>query len=742
MSPRRGALTSDAAGPRAARRVDTRATESDIRAAVSSIDLAPLMKPASIAVVGASQRMTRATRVVANLQRFGYAGRIFPINPRYADVLGLPCYPELASTPERADSVVVAIPAEHVPDVLRAAVAAGVRGAVVLSSGFAEAGPEGQRRQAELERLASDHGLLICGPNCYGVFNIRLGAATFSADMAEPLRPGAVGVVSQSGGFSHAIGEYLMQQRHIGLSYIVSCGNQAGLTVEDYVEFLVEDDDTTVVGAFVEGFKKPERFRRAAARAHELRKPIVVLKVGRSENARQAMLAHTGSLAGTPEIIEAALRQSGVVQVSSINEMIDTLALLSAATRYHPRAWRVGILSGLGGECGRASDAADRAGVELPPLSPASVERLRSFMPDFANPRNPLDGTGAMYEDARLFPQIFDTLLRDEAIDVLAVNLRVNVPKPGGLAPSRQFSRAMSEAMRGGADRLVVAFSSFAGGDLDPEVIHTLAEAGVPFLESTETTMLALRNAREHRRFLERPIEPSAGFVPPRAITRPLGRGVLTSAEAARILTDFGIPPAETIPAKDAEQAVRAADSLGYPVVIKIDSPDIAHKTDVGGVRVGCCDAAAVRAAVVDVFDSVRRHAPAARLDGVQVQRMVAGGTEMILGVKTDPLFGPAVVCGFGGIFVEQLRDVSVRVPPIGRADAMAMVDELRASAVLRGARGRATADVDALADTIVRLAALAEAHRQSLRALDINPLLVLDAGRGVVAVDWLIELA
>ena len=700
------------------------------------------MKPASVAVVGASQRMTRATRVVANLQRFGYAGRIFPINPRYADVLGLPCYPELASTPERADSVVVAIPAEHVPDVLRAAVAAGVRGAVVLSSGFAEAGPEGQRRQAELEQLASDHGLLICGPNCYGVFNIRLGAATFSADMAEPLRPGSVGVVSQSGGFSHAIGEYLMQQRHVGLSYIVSCGNQAGLTVEDYVDFLVEDDDTTVVGAFVEGFRKPERFRRAAARARELSKPIVVLKVGRSENARQAMLAHTGSLAGTPEIIEAVLRQSGVVQVSSINEMIDTLALLSAAARHAPRAWHVGILSGLGGECGRASDAADRAGVDLPPLSPASVERMRSFMPDFANPRNPVDGTGAMYEDARLFPQLFDTLLRDEAIDVLAVNLRVNVPKPGGLAPSRQFSRAMSEALRGGADRLVVAFSSFAGGDLDSEVIHTLAEAGVPFLESTETTMLALRNAREHRRFLERPIAASEGFVPPRAITRPLGRGVLTSAEAARILADFGIPLAETVPAKDAEQAVRAAESLGYPVVIKIDTPDIAHKTDVGGVRVGCCDATAVRAAVADVLDAAGHRAPAARLDGVQVQRMVAGGTEMLLGIKTDPLFGPAVVCGFGGIFVEQLRDVSVRVPPVGRADAMAMVDELRGAALLRGARGRTPADVEALADTIVRLAALAEAHRQWLQALDINPLLVLDAGRGAVAVDWLIELA
>ena len=704
------------------------------------MSLGPLMKPASIAVVGASQRMSRATRVVANLQRFGYAGRIFPINPKYAEVLGVPCYPDLASTPEPADSVVVAIPAEQVPAVLTAAVDCGVRAAVVLSSGFAEAGAPGRQRQAELERLATERGLLICGPNCYGVFNIRLGAATFSADLVEPLRPGAVGVVSQSGGFSHAIGEYLMQQRAVGLSYIVSCGNQAGVTVEDYIAFLVEDDDTAVIGAFVEGFKKPEAFRRAAARARALGKPIVVLKVGRSENARQAMLAHTGSLAGTPEIIEAMLRQSGIVQVSSLNEMIDTLTLLAAARTYTPRAWKVGILSGLGGECGRAADAADRAGVELPPLSAASVDTLKTFMPDFGNPRNPLDGTGAMYEDASLFPRLFDVMLRDEAVDVVAVNLRVNVPRPGGGAPSRPFSRAMIDALANNPGRLVLAFSSFAGGDLDQEVVRPLADAGVPFLESTETTMLALRHAREHRRFLDRaePVAPSAPAGRPRARLS----GTLGATEAMALLSEFGVPVVASIAAKDAAAAAVAADRVGYPVVLKIDSPDIAHKTDVGGVRVGLGDAAAVRAAFGAMLDEVRRRAPAARLDGALVQRMIPGGREMILGVKTDPLFGPAVLCGLGGVFVEQLRDVALRLPPIGPADAAAMIAELRGAAILSGARGRAPADTRALADAIVRVAALADAHRDSLRALDINPLLVLDEGRGVVAVDWLIELA
>lgn len=698
------------------------------------------MKPRSIAIIGASQRMSRATRVVRNLQSFGYPGRIFPINPKYDEVLGLPCFADLASTPEPAESVVVGIPAEHVPAVLGAAVESGVRAAVVLSSGFAEAGPVGQARQAELERLSREQGLLICGPNCYGVFNIRLGAATFSADLAE-VRTGHVAIVSQSGGFSHAIAEHLMRQRAVGLSYIVSCGNQAGVGVEDYVEFLIDDEDTAVIGVFVEGFKRPERLRAVAARARGRRKPIVALKVGRSENARQAMLAHTGSLAGAPEIIEAVLKQSGIVQVASISEMIDTLALMSMAGGYARTGWRLAVLSGLGGECGNLSDVADRVGMELPPLTAPTVERLRSVMPDFANPRNPLDGTGAMYENPAIFPGVIDVLLRDEAIDVIAFNTRVNVPPASGWAPARDYTRTLCEAVRRGTDRLVLCFNSFAAGDLDQEVIRPLAEAGIPFLEGSETTLLALRNLRAYRAFMDRPevmsTAPAAG-----AARRLAGAGGVLSGEEARgLLREFGIPLAETRPARDGEQAVLAAEALGYPVVLKIDSPDIVHKTDVGGVRLGCASAASVREGVRAMLDEVRRRAPAARIDGVLVQRMLAGGTEMIVGVKRDPLFGPALVCGFGGIFVELLRDVAVRVPPLDRAEALAMIGELRGAALLQGARGRPPADVAALADVLVGVARLAETHASSLRALDINPLVVLEEGRGAVAVDWLIEV-
>jgi len=712
------------------------------------------MKPKSVAVVGASQRASRGTRVITNLRRFGYGGRIFPINPKYPEIAGLPCYPDLASTPEPADTVVVAIPAEHVPGVLTAAADSGVRGAVVLSSGFGEAGAAGRERQAALERLARDRGLLICGPNCYGVFNLRLGSATYSADVAEPVQAGAVAVVSQSGGFSHWIAEHLMRQRRIGLSYVVSCGNQAGVTVEDYLDFLVADEDTAVIGAVVEAFRQPAKLRELTARAAHARKPIVVLKVGRSEGGRQATLAHTGSLAGPPEIVDAALKQYGVVQVTTLNEMLDTLAVMSAARAYRRPGGRVVVLSGLGGECGHVADVADRVGVELPPLSPASAEALRRFMPGFANPRNPLDGTGAMYEDSTLFPRILDVLVHDEDHDVVAINLRATVPQPGAWSASRQFSQAMREALGTGTDRLVLAFASFAGGDLDPDVVTALADVNVPFLEGTETTMYALRHLIEHRRFLDRRAQrrpagasarAGAGGASERAfveIAAASAHGVLANAEAMRLLRAFGIPLVETLPAADADAAVSAAERLGYPVALKIDSVDVAHKTDVGGVRLGCADADAVRAAFRQIRADVGRRAPSARVDGVLVQPMVGGGTEMILGVKCDPGFGSVILCGFGGIFVEVMRDVALRVPPVEVAEAYAMLADLRGRALLDGARGRPPADVAALAETLVKLGTLAEASGPRLKALDVNPLLVLERGRGVVAIDWLVELA
>jgi acetyltransferase len=415
--------------------------------------------------------------------------------------------------------------------------------------------------------------------------------------------------------------------------------------------------------------------------------------------------------------------------------------------------WRTVVVSGLGGECGRVADVADRAGVELPALSPATVEQLAAFMPDFASPRNPLDGTGAMYEDPTLFPRLIDCVLQEDAADVLAVNLGARVPKPGGWAPNREFARVLNARLAGGGtDKLVLAFSSFAGADLDAEVVRPLAGVGVPFLEGTDTAMLALRHLADHRRFLDRggedrvrgPAEPrrAAATSPPAFLVRDGRRRRMSNADAMQLLRQFGIPLAETVAAATVEAAVSAAARVGYPVVLKVDSSDIVHRTEVGGVRLGCADAAAVRRDFASMLAEVSRRAPSARLQGVLVQPMIAGGLEMNVGVKSDPLIGPAVVCGFGGALVELMGDVAVRVLPVDAGEARDMLDELKGAPLLSGGRGRPAADVEALAAVLVKVATLAETYRERLRTLDLHPLVVRQAGGGAVAVDWRIELA
>jgi acetyltransferase len=693
-----------------------------------------------VAIVGASQQGGRGTRVVVNLQRFGFAGRVFPINPKYDAVHGLPCYPNLRATPEPPDSVVIAIPAPHVLGVLEEAAAAGIRAAVIFSSGFGESAA-GRERHAALERLAAERGMLICGPNCYGVFNVGLGAATYSGAIPEGLQPGPVGLVSQSGGLTGGIAGPLARDRGIGFSYLISCGNQVGVSIEDYLEFLIEDAGTRVVAAFVEGFKEPAKLRRLAERAAALHKPVVVMKVGRSEKARRATLAHTGSLAGTPEIVEAALRQWGVIQVHDPNELIETVALLATAADY-AGGWRMAVLTGSGGECGHVCDVAAEEGIDLAPLAPATVERLRGVLPDFGTPQNPLDGTGTMFEDGRVFPALLDTLLQDPGLDVVAINLGADPPRADGSSPGRRFSEAIRAAHPFPPNRLIFTFRSLLGGAADPEVIRPLSQIGVAYLEGTATALQALRHLRDQRAFVarQRPRRPE----PPPQTEAPSNTrtGLLSPREGAALLDRAGIPIVPTLAAADAREAVAAAEQVGYPVVLKIDSPDIPHKTDVGGVRLGCADDYSVQQAFAAMLAEVRERAPRARIDGVVVQPLVEGGVETLLGIQTDPAFGPAVVFGLGGVLAELLQDVAIRLPPLDLDDAQAMIAAIRGSALLRGARGRPPADVDALAAAIVRLGDLALEHAGQLVALDVNPLLVLPAGEGVRAVEWLIEFA
>jgi acetate---CoA ligase (ADP-forming) len=714
-------------------------------------DLAPLMNPKSVAIIGASQRAPagglarepRGNRVIRNLRNFGFEGRIVTVNPKYSEVMDCPCYPDLASIPERVDCVVVAIPNRHVPDLLESAADAGVRAAVVFAAGFAEIGAEGKQRQARLEALSKDRGFLICGPNCYGVLNVYGKAPLFASTMPRGFLAGPVALVSQSGGLSTTIANALMLNRHVGLSHIVSCGNQAGATVEEYLNYLIEDDNTRVIAAFVEGFKQPQKLLPVAGKAAEHKKPLIILKGGRSDVSKRAAATHSGSLAGAAEVVDAAFRQGGIVQVRTINELIDSISVFSCGAfvkRYHGGR-RIGVLSGSGGECTLVSDAAASVGLQVPELTEVTKSKLQAAIADFGNMNNPLDGTGAMYDDETIFPRLLQALIDDDNIDFVTINLEANDPRPKELKSANRFT-AVIENAAANSRKPIATFSSVVGGPVDPEILQPLRNAGVPLMEGAECAAATLRNLAEYFEF-RKMWQGRAEKESPASVTHgKLPAGILPAEASFRLFEAFGIPVVPTVVTRSADDAATAAERMGFPVALKVESRQITHKSDVGGVALKLTTAGAVRDAFTRIESQVKAKVPAAKIDGIVVQRMADEGVEMILGIKRDPLFGPVVVCGFGGIFVEVLKDSAIGIPPLSPEQAHDMLKRLRGFSILDGVRGKPPADVDALCGAIACVSRLAVSLGSQLEGLDINPLIVLPKSQGVVAVDALVEIS
>jgi len=711
-------------------------------------DLSPLMNPRSVAIVGASQRGAsalnrepRGNRVIQNLKSFGYQGQILAVNPKYSEVMDCPCYPDIAAIPEPVDCVVLAVPNRHVPDLLESAADAGVRAAVVFSAGFAETGADGKERQARLESLSNARGFLICGPNCYGILNVFAKAPLFASTIPAGFLPGPVALVSQSGGLSTTIANALMLNRCVGLSHIVSCGNQAGATVEEYFNYLVEDENTRVIAAFVEGFKQPHKLLEVARKAAAHNKPLIILKGGRSEVSQRAAATHSGSLAGAAEVIDAAFRQSGVVSVRSLNELMDAASVFSCDSfiQRYDGGRRIGVLSGSGGECTLVSDAAANAGLEVPPLTETTKTQLQEAVADFGNMNNPLDGTGAMYDDEKIFPRLLQALIDDAHIDVVTVNLEANDPRPKELKSGNRFAAAMKKAAAS-SQKPIACFSSIVGGPVDAEILAPLREAGIPLMEGAECATTVLRNLAEYYEFQKNRHANATGeaAVP---YAKKLTSGIMPVETVFRLLEEFAIPVIPIVLVHSAEEAVACAERMSFPVALKIESSGIAHKSDVGGVALNLADGGDVRNAYARILNETGRRAPDAKIDGVVVQRMAGTGVEMILGVKRDPLFGPVVLCGFGGILVELLRDTAVGIPPLSREQAQDMLRGLRGFPILGGLRGKPPAAIDALGDAIVGLSRLASSLGEQLAGLDINPLIVLPKGKGVVAVDALVQI-
>ena len=704
-------------------------------------DLSPLLNPRSIAVVGASERPGSAGQLVLdNLRHLAYEGAVYAVHPRHKEVSGFPCYPDLKSLPGPVDSVAVVLGADKVLSILEGAVDIGAQAAWVLASGFAEAGLEGKERQADLVRFAAETGLMVCGPNCIGVANLLDRVATYSVALSPATHAGGVSAVVQSG----AVCLGLANAARFGFRYLISSGNEAVLESADYIGYLAQDAHTRVIVAFLEGIRSPQKFVAAAQAAAEAGKPILLVKVGRSEVARRTVQAHTGSLAGSDVVTDAVFRRLGIVRLDTLDELVEAAELFLTCPL--PEGEGVGLLSLSGGQIGLVADLAQDLALTFPPFSDKARRALTQIMPPYSTIANPLDawGSGDLEKN---YPACVEVVSKEENIHLLAVT-RDTPPQVADREVEQSLAVAEA-AVRAtqGTGKPVLMFANLST-DFQPQVKRVLAEGGVPYLQGTRETLRAIQAFVRYASFRRRMGESlDAGCPSPADLSdwrRKLQgmRGALSEVEGRRLLAAYGIPGPREAVATTAEEATKVARRIGYPVVLKILSPDIQHKTEIGGVRVGLESPTAVVTAFGEVMAAARRHHPQARLDGALIQEMIsADGVEVILGVLQDPDFGPVVVFGSGGILVELLKDSSLRLPPLSHREALQMIQETRGARLLQGFRGRPPADVNALADALVRVSQLALDLGDLVAALDINPLVVLPSGQGVRAVDALVEV-
>jgi len=703
--------------------------------AASRISIDGILHPQKVAVLGASDSLSKfGGRIMHFLTRHGFDGDIYPINLRRDTVAERKAYPTIGAVPSAPDVAIMAVPTETLLDSLREAADAGVGCSVIITNGFAESGdPEGLERQREIVRISQRTGMRIIGPNCMGLIVPHHHMALCSSVVlnTDTLGDGSIGLVSQSGALMVSIFDRAKTDG-IGLRYGVSVGNQSDLEICDFLEYMIEDEKTSAICLYIEGLVDGERFRKAAARCQAAGKPLFVVKTGRTEAGVIAAQSHTASLAGSHEAFAAVCREYGVVEAGSPDDMIRAAHYVSTRTRRSGKG--VVVVSSSGGSAGIASDRLSEEGLELTRFTPdtkAEVEKM--LLP--AQGQNPIDFGG------RIVPETVE-------IDGTITKIAMDDPNAGyGIAVLTSMpdyanrSRLIAKA---GAESGKPFIVSFAAGAAAAKPKEEVRKEGIVYLESFEDGLRALKLIAEYDRALERATEPASrpGGLPAAADLAKLGTGYQTESKVKALLSSYGVKVAREAFAASPEKAGEAVSAFDFPVVLKVVSPDIVHKSDVGGVRVGLNSAEEVSAAARAMTERVGQAAPNARIEGFSVQEMISGEAEILIGVRRDPQFGPIVLVGMGGVAVEIMKDVVVAAAPVSRERALQMIDELRMSPLLKGARGRPVTDLEAIAEAIERVSWLAVDLGARLVDLEVNPLIVRAKGGGAVAVDGRATLA
>lgn len=701
-------------------------------------ELTRLINPASIAVIGASESPgSFGARTMENLSTFG--GRLFPINPKRNEIFGHKAYPTIEALPEAPDAVVISVPQEQVADLVRRCAAKGIGGAIVYSSGFAELGTEDRTAaQREIAEIAKSTGMRVIGPNCVGIINFasKVGMHFMPKFNEMPIISGGIGLVSQSGGLGYTVIQAL--QRGVGFSQFLSAGNSSDVDICDLINYLVDDESTSVIACLFEGIRDGERLIEAGRRAFAARKPLIIYKMGRSAISKKAALSHTGTLAGSNAAYDAAFREMGAIVVDSWEEVLETACFFERAGV--PQGPGAGVMASSGGAAVISGDKAEEYGVAMPAPQPDTVARLSKLVPDFGSVSNPTDMTAETLKSFDLYSACIKAFADDPNYGVVVVPM-LSAQKPITTERAIHLDRLAAELSK---PICLVWFNEWLEGP-GSEIYDKSRK--ISMFRSMGRCMKAIRSWFDYYGRAERQVSGEGRLstveVKNAAIAElaKVGEGyVLSEAQSKKLLGLYGVAVNREALAKTADEAVAHAETLGYPVVLKADSPDIPHKSEAGVLRLNLRDADAVRNAYREIEEAVGRLSGPVTVNGIVVQEMVSGGTEMMVGASVDAQFGPLITCGFGGTSVEILGDVHTRRAPVSVTEALDMLRSLRGSGLLFGYRNQAPADVRSLAEAVCRISEMISDLREEVAELDVNPIKV-SADRAV-AVDALVGLS
>ena len=690
--------------------------------------LKTLFHPESIAVIGASTNPRKISGKSFHLiKEHGYSGRLYAVNPRSPEVQGVATHKSIGEVPEAVDLVFIAVPATLVIESVEACVQAKAKSVVIFSSGFAEMDEAGAAQQEILSGIARRSGIRIVGPNCMGVMNIGreiYGTFTSAFDHGFP-KLGRLGIVSQSGAFgAHCM--VLAREQGLGLNLWATTGNECDVDFADCLSYLAEDDSTDVILAYMEGARDKHRLMAALEKARAAGKPVVMLKVGRTELGAAAAYSHTASLAGSDQTYDALFKQFGVYRAETIHDLMDVAYACTAGN--YPKSRRVGLVTISGGVGVLMADAAQKVGLEVPLLPEATQAKMKKLIP-YAATRNPVDTTAMVLDDVMLVRRNLEIMLEEGGCDSVVLFL-------SSVGLNKILMGRLTDALlelRKTHPRGVIAITTL----VRPELKERLEAEGFLILEDPAWGVGVIAALCQYAEaFAGPPVYPPAAL--PAGLPRiPPHR--LGELAANRLLAEAGLPMVPLRLASSAEEAVSIGGAMTLPVVLKIASPDITHKTEMGGVLLNVNTLEAIRQGYAELLRRAKAHHPQASIDGVLMAPQVNDGIEFIAGVARDPVFGPVVMCGLGGVFVEVMKDVSFRIAPFGEAEAQGMLEELKGYPLLTGIRGAPPSDVEALAALLARLSQFSAANEERLESLDMNPVRVFPQGKGVLGLDAVI---